>query len=80
MPHMKVTVDAQRRVVLPSATPGDSFELQASGEGTFILIRMEPAPTRVAGVKLEKRGGFTVGVLDHPIDEQALKEALAEFP
>lgn len=80
MPHMKVIVDAQRRVVLPSATPGDSFEVQASSDGTFILTRTEPAATQLASVRLEKRGEFTVGVLDHPIDEQALKEALAEFP
>ena len=52
---MKVTVDAQRRVVLPSATPGDSFEIQASGEGTFILIPMKPAETRLARVKLTHR-------------------------
>ena len=77
---MRVTADEGRRVVLPSVEPGDNFELQTPADGTFILIRLESASARPAGVKLEKRGAFTVGVLDVPIDEQALKAALAEFP
>jgi hypothetical protein len=77
---MKVVADEKKRVVLPSARPGDSFEIQTAGEGKFILIRLVPATTRPARVKVEKRGRFTVGVLDRPIDEQAIKDALAEFP
>lgn len=77
---MKVIVDDKKRVVLPSAKPGDSFEIQTSGKGTFILIRLEPTATRRSRVKVEKRGRFTVGVLDQPIDEQAITAALAEFP
>jgi hypothetical protein len=77
---MRVTADERKRVVLPSAAPGDSFEVQTPNDGTFILTRLEPATLRPAEVKLEKRGAFTVGVLNRPIDEQALREALAEFP
>ena len=33
-----------------------------------------------ASVRVEKKEGFTVGVLDRPIDEKALSEALNEFP
>ena len=77
---MRVVADARKRVTLPSANPGDSFEIQTSGKGTFILIRLETAPPRRARVKVEKRGRFSVGVSNQPIDEQALKEALAEFP
>lgn len=76
---MTVTADEKKRVVLPSARPGDEFEVRESGE-TFVLRRLDPAPARPAKVKVEKRGGFSVGVLDRPIDEEALEEALAEFP
>ena len=41
---------------------------------------MRPILSRPAEVRMEKRGAFTVGVLDRPIDAQALREALAEFP
>jgi len=77
---MKVTADEGTRVVLPSAKPGDSFDLQMPVAGTFILTRLEPVPPRPAVVRLEQRGAFTVGVLDRPINEQTLQEALAEFP
>ena len=77
---MRVVADAKKRVTLPSVKPGDSFEIRTTGKGTFILIRLETAPTRRARVKIEKRGRFSVGVSNQPVDEQALKEALAEFP
>src|SRR5438045_4042801 len=41
--RMTVTADDRKRVVLPAAEPGDRFDLQTSGEGTFILRRLEPA-------------------------------------
>jgi bifunctional DNA-binding transcriptional regulator/antitoxin component of YhaV-PrlF toxin-antitoxin module len=36
------TVDAKRRVVLPSARPGDVFDIQSQGEGRLLLVRLEP--------------------------------------
>lgn len=33
-----------------------------------------------AKVRIEKRGQYHVGVLDPPINEEALKDAVAEFP
>jgi hypothetical protein len=39
------TVDAKRRVVLPSCKPGDVFDIQRQGEGRLLLVRLErPAP------------------------------------
>ena len=77
---MTVTADAKKRVVLPVANPGDAFDLQVSGEGTLVLRPLSIARSRRARVRLKKQGRFTVGVLDQPINEAALKEALAEFP
>ena len=76
---MTVIADEKKRVVLPSARPGDQFEVRESGE-TFVLRRLDPARARPSKVKVEMRGGFSMGVLDRLIDEEALKGALAEFP
>jgi hypothetical protein len=78
-PTMTVTADDKKRVVLPSAKPGDRFEVQTLATG-FVLQRLEPAVAKAAKVTIEKRDGFSVGVLDRPIDENALREALDEFP
>ena len=78
-PTMTVTADDKRRVVLPGAKPGDRFDLVPSAGG-FVLRKLQPAPKKRARVRIEKRAGYTVGITDQPINEQALKEALAEFP
>ena len=77
---MIVTADARKRVVLPVARPGDSFDVEVSGEGTFVLRRLNTPRSRPAKVRFKKRGRFTVGILDRPINDAALREALAEFP
>jgi hypothetical protein len=41
---------------------------------------LKPARRVPRFVRTEKRGKLTVGVLDGPIDPEALREALAEFP
>ena len=77
---MIVTADAKKRVVLPFARPGDSFDVEVSSEGTLVLRRLDASRSRPANVRLKKHGRFTVGILDRPIDDAALREALAEFP
>ena len=77
---MTVIADTNRRVTLPKARPGDRFNLKTSSEGTFVLTLLQPNRSRQARVKLMKRRGYIVGVLDRPINETALREALAEFP
>jgi hypothetical protein len=76
---MTVIADNKKRVTLPT-TPGERFDLQALGKDKFILTRLAPVQIHSAGVKIQKKDGFTIGRLDHPIDEAALQEALAEFP
>jgi bifunctional DNA-binding transcriptional regulator/antitoxin component of YhaV-PrlF toxin-antitoxin module len=74
-----VTVDNKKRVVLPTAKPGDRFEVEVSGEG-FLFRRLKPVERSPTKVRFEKRGRFTVAIADQPINEQALREALADFP
>jgi hypothetical protein len=76
---MTVIADNKKRVTLPTK-PGERFDLQAIGQDKFVLTRLAPVPDRAARVKIKKKDGFTVGTLDHKINEAALQEALAEFP
>ena len=80
---MTTTADDKKRVVLPNAKPGDRFDIEPQGNRVFILRSLKPVKEqegRPAKVTFVKEGRFTVGVLDRPIDEQALKEALSELP
>ncbi len=78
---MTVVADNKKRVTLRLAKPGDRFDVQVASEGNYILTKLEPVqPRGAAKVRIEKRGPYHVGVLDHPINEEALKNAVAEFP
>ena len=77
---MTATVDRQRRVILRQAMPGDRFDVRIEGPGKYILTKLEPARPKPDRVRIVKRNGYTVGVLDHPIDPEAIKQALANFP
>ena len=77
---MTVIADTKRRVVLTKARPGDRFDVKAPSAGTFVLTLVQPNRARRGQVKLVKRHGYTVGVLDRPINAAALRETLAEFP
>jgi hypothetical protein len=33
--------DAKKRVVIPTAHPGDIFDIQSQGEGRFLLVRLQ---------------------------------------
>lgn len=42
---MKVqTIDAKRRLVLPGAQPGESYEVRVAGHGHYELTKVIPAP------------------------------------
>jgi len=36
--------DAKRRVVIPTAHPGDIFDIQSQGEGSLLLVRLQGPP------------------------------------
>ena len=76
---MTVIADNKKRVTLP-AKPGERFDVRILGEGRFVLTRLEPATSRPARVAVKKSGRYSVGRLDRPINESALREALVEFP
>ena len=76
---MTVIADNKRRVTLPTK-PGERFDVQAFGIDKFVLTRLAPVKLRQTKVTIEKRGGYSVGKLGHPINMAALQKALAEFP
>jgi len=76
---MTVIADNKKRVILAGARPGDRFDVQVSAGG-YRLRKLEPVPSKPAKVRFVKRDGYTVAIADQPIDEGALREALADFP
>jgi len=76
---MTVIADNKKRVVLTQAKPGDRFDVQVSANG-YVLRKLEPVQSKPAKVRFIKRDGYTVAIADQPINEQALREALADFP
>jgi hypothetical protein len=76
-----LTVDAYKRVRIPDAQPGQVFAYENNGRGKRVLTEVRPVgEPRPAKVRIEKRGPYHVGVLDRPINQAALEEALADFP
>lgn len=73
-------VDDRKRVRIPDAKPGQVFSIEPGPEGSIVLRKLQPVEPPPANVRLEKRNGYTVAVSDRPIDEDALKRALEEFP
>ena len=78
---MTVVADSKKRVTIRLAKPGDRFDIQVAGDGKFLLTKLELIEeTPPAKVRIVKRGKYSVGILDRPINEQALNEALRDFP
>jgi len=65
---MTVKTDEKRRVVLPSAKPGDVFNVELSG-GKILLTKLVPAQSKL--VRARKVKGIVMGSADveiHPAE------------
>jgi hypothetical protein len=71
--------DSHRRVRVPQAKPGQVYSVQENADG-FTLTAVKTAEQAGLKCRLIKEDGFTVAAPGQPIDEQAIKELLAEFP
>ena len=76
---MTVTTDEKKRVVIPSARPGDRFDVQVTPEGKVVLTRLEMAD-KPDNVRLVKKHGYTVARGTRPITQEQVRKALDEFP
>jgi hypothetical protein len=72
--------DNRKRVVVPQAKPGQVYAVGESADGGFTLTVIKPAKVANLKCRLAKEDGFTVVAPGQPINEQAIKEFLAEFP
>jgi hypothetical protein len=65
----------------PDGKPLFHRHIKVVSDGNYVLTKLEPVQLRgTAKVRIEKRGPYHVGVLDNPINEEALEDAVAEFP
>jgi hypothetical protein len=74
------TVDEKQRVVLSTAKPGEKFDVQASGDGGYVLRKLapQPEPRRVVG-KLVKRGDALILEAEGwTVDEESIAAAVRE--
>jgi len=75
-----VTVDEQKRVRIPDAEPGQVFAYDRATDGTITLQHIDQAASAHPTFRLAREDGFTVVIPNQPINEQAIKELLADFP
>lgn len=75
-------VDKQQRIRIPGVKPGQVFTVENLDNGVIRLTEVKsPKPKNPqAKVRFVKRGEYTVGVLSKPVDMNAVKEMLSEFP
>ena len=73
-------VDDQKRVVVPQARPGQVYAVQENADGSFTLKVVKPEGSASPTCRLAEEDGFPVAVPNQPINEQAIKELLADFP
>lgn len=76
---MTVTADRKKRVVIPSARPGDRFDVKVTVEGKVVLTRLELADKPDA-VRLVKKHGYTVARGTRRITALRVRKAMHEFP
>jgi hypothetical protein len=78
--------DNRRRVQIPNIKAGQVFSIENNGAGVIVLHELKPVelkPVEAKPVKsrlVKDKEGFTVLQSDQPIDQEALKIALSEFP
>jgi hypothetical protein len=77
---MTTKVDHRNRIVIPQAKPGQVYAVHDNPDGSFTLKAVESEGLGHPTCRLADEDGFPVAVPNQPIDEQAIKELLAEFP
>jgi hypothetical protein len=72
--------DNRRRVQIPDIKAGQVFSIETPRPGVIVLHEVRPVEPKPIKGRLIKENGFTILDSDQPVDERALKAALAEFP
>jgi len=72
-PTMTTTADSKKRIVLPSASPGDVFDVQRFGEGQFMLVRLERPEPKVRLTKTQCLRAIGAAPLHPKMDWETLR-------
>ena len=72
-PIMTVKADEKKRVVLPSAKPGDVFNVEFSS-GKILLTKLVPAASKL--VRARRVKGIVMGSEEVEIDSQTIIDAI----
>lgn len=75
-----IKADNQKRVLLPQATPGQIYTVQENSDGSITLKAISALAPNIPTCRLAEEDGFAVAVPNQPIDEEAIRELLADFP
>ena len=70
---MTVKADDKKRIVLPTAKPGDVFNVEVSG-GTILLTKLVPVQSKL--VRARKVKGMVMGAADVELDPAAIVDAI----
>ncbi len=73
-------VDKRKRVLVPHAKPGQVYAVESRADGSFTLTAVQTSKAPAPKCRLTKEDGFTVVLPSQPINEQAVKKLLADFP
>lgn len=71
---MTVKTDDKKRVVLPTAKPGDVFSVNLTADGKITLTKLVPAEPRL--VKPRKVNGRWMGAAEARPDRQSIVDAI----
>ena len=77
---MTVIADKKKRVVLPTAKPGDRFEVQVIGAEEVRLTLMNPAPKAEKARLVRGPNGYLLAVGSRNITQEEVRAAMDEFP
>jgi len=70
---MTVTADSRKRVIIAACKPGEQFDVQASGDGAFLLRRLEPVTAPVVRPVRTKEGFI---MLPRKLDRRLIAAAI----
>ena len=70
---MTTTADSKKRIVLPTARPGDVFDVQRQGEGQFVIVRLARPEPRARLTKAQCLRAISAAPLHPTMDWETLK-------
>lgn len=67
---MTVKTDDKKRIVLPTAKPGDVFKVELSPGGSILLTKLAPAQSKL--VRARKVNGIVMGSAEVELDPESI--------